>query len=168
MPKQSVVLKVAPLASGLLPRRLLLAVALPGVAAAGLGPGQAAAEDARVTVQLQAGYSGTAPTDGWAPVQASVTNNGPDLRATVALTVGLGSTGYPGPGRPFAVPAFPSPGPMVPLPAIIARGPGQAPWGSPVTQNLDAVLPSGATKHLTAYLPSVPGTVRAEVLAPRR
>src|SRR5882757_6299862 len=73
-------------------RRILKALFGVALAAATFGlpaPGAAGA-DSPVTVQVEGGYGGVVPQGGWAPIQVSVTNHGPDTKATLKLSVGAG------------------------------------------------------------------------------
>src|SRR5437879_3506713 len=145
--------------------KALLSVAL-AAATFGLPAPGAAAADSPVTVQIEGGYGGVVPRGGWAPVQVSVANHGPDTKATLKLSAAPGQNGYSGGGIPKGL--------LVPLPAVHLpapgggwfgfSGPGSASGGPPVTQQLDVVLPAGTAKHFTAYLPANPGTWKAEIV----
>ena len=81
-------------------RRILKALFSVALAAATFGlpaPGAAGA-DSPVTVQAEGGYGGVVPQGGWAPIQVSVRNHGPDTKATLKLSVGAGQNGQTGGG----------------------------------------------------------------------
>ena len=145
-------------------RKILKALFSVALAAATFGlpaPGAAGA-DSPVTVQAEAGYGGVVPQGGWAPIQVSVTNHGPDTKATLKL--GTGQSGQSGGGTIKGPVVLPSTGSVGAGGWYGFSGPAS---GSPaVTQELDVVLPAGTMKHFTAYLPSSPGTWTAEVVGP--
>jgi hypothetical protein len=149
-------------------RRILKALFSVALAAATFGlpaPGAADA-DSPVTVQAEGGYGGVVPQGGWAPIQVSVTNHGPDTKATLKLSVGAGQNGQTGGGTIKGPVTVPSIGSVGPGGWYGFSGPGSAAGGPAVTRELDVVLPAGTTKHFTAYLPSSPGTWTAEVAGP--
>ena len=142
--------------------KALFSVAL-AAAAFGLPASGAAGADSPVTVQVEGGYGGVVPQGGWAPIQVSVTNHGPDTKATLKLSVGAGQYGQTSGG---AVRGPASSGSVPPGGSYGFSGPGSAAGSPAVTQELDVVLPAGTTKHFTAYLPSSPGTWTAQVVGP--
>src|SRR5438132_4136168 len=141
--------------------KALFSVAL-ATATFGLPAPGAAGADSPVTVQVEGGYGGVVPQGGWAPIQVSVTNHGPDTKATLKL--GTGQSGQSGGGTIKGPVVLPSTGSVGAGGWYGFSGPAS---GSPaVTQELDVVLPAGTMKHFTAYLPSSPGTWTAEVVGP--
>ncbi|HEY2667026.1 MAG TPA: hypothetical protein VGK51_09325, partial [Actinomycetota bacterium] len=123
----------------------------PGAARAGAAPAGAAGAGSSVTVQVEGGYAGVVPQGGWAPIQVSVTNHGPDTKATLKLSEGAGQNTQNGGG------AIKGSSPTGSVPSgggYGYAGPGSAAGGPAVTHELDVVLPAGTTKHFTAELPS--------------
>ncbi len=147
-------------------KRLIAVVGAGLAAGAALLPGAASAADSPVTVQIEGGYAGVVPRGGWAPVQVNVTNHGPDTKATLRFSITGSQNGFGGPGFFKGVPIpMMSPGGVFVGPGVPVASPSPGGTGGGVTQQLDVVLPAGTGKHFIAYLPSDPGTWKAEVVS---
>ena len=127
-----------------------------------------AAKPSPVTLQVTAGFNGVTAGTGWIPVQVSVTNSGPDVKATLVLTENAGSSSSTSFGGGFIT--LPNGArASIPVPAIVKGGvpfpfPLSSPGPAPLTQRQSVTLPSGTTKHIEADMPAGFPTIVAQLL----